>query len=147
MKDQMRHLMFLTNQTNNQLRVLAVLILVALSSTASKAQDSGSTNYAVGRFNAPEIKLAEYKQLDFALRKSLSDTEYMNLGTGLVLITVDLEKNGKIKYIKSIEYRGIKLDKLNDDIFKLNLKKYLVFDIPEQYKEVDSLRTTVIYKK
>lgn len=113
------------------------------------SQVRDSTMIGVGEFNAPLIELKDPTKIDYALRKSLTEKEYLEY-SGLFIITMKIDSCGSVKDVLSINYkRGEKLCLLNQETFKLNLKKYVTFLVPSYYKEMGltEFEVSQIYRK
>jgi hypothetical protein len=103
----------------------------------------------VGEFNAPLIELKDPTKIDYALRKSLTEKEYLEY-SGLFIITMKIDSCGSVKDVLSINYkRGEKLCLLNQETFMLNLKKHVTFLVPSYYKEMGltEFEVSQIYRK
>ena len=91
----------------------------------------------------------EFTPFYYALKKTLTENEYLEY-SGLFIITMKIDSCGSIKDVLSIKYkRGEKLCLLNEDIFKLNPKKYVTFVVPVYYIEIGLTEFIVsqVYRK
>jgi len=125
----------------------AISIIFLINSINLLGQVKDTCQSGVGTFNAPEIKIIDYQKIDFALRKTLTNKEYENLGNGLVVISIKIDSSGNIKDVYSLDYKGWRLCNKDEKNFKLNLIKYIKFKVPDLYKELLEIKTSVIYKK
>ncbi|WP_321439034.1 hypothetical protein [uncultured Bacteroides sp.] len=124
-----------------------LFFLVFSNNLYSQIRDS--TIIGVGEFNAPLIELKDPTKIDYALKKTLTENEYLEY-SGLFIITMKIDSCGSIKDVLSIKYkRGEKLCLLNEEIFKLNLKKYVTFLVPVYYIEIGLTEFVVsqVYRK
>ena len=100
-------------------------------------------------FYALAINIVDYEMIDYALRRTLTEEEYKTSGVEFIVIIFIISNKGDVIRIKSINYAkgNFRLQKLNEDIFKLNLKKYVKFKVPEFYYKEDSIAISQTFKK
>ncbi len=124
-----------------------IVIIAFIISNNLLGQVKDSCQSSVGTYNAPEIKIVDYKKINFALEKTLTENEYRVLGKGLIVISVKVDTTGNVIEVYSMDYKGIMLSKLNEELFKLNIIKYVRFEVPDLYKGLKEIKTSMIYKK
>lgn len=124
-----------------------IIILLLFAILNCKSQNNDSSSHNVGSYNAPEIKINDYKMLDYALCKSLSEEEYVKIGTGYIMLGFKIDKNGKVLNVDLLKTKDLLINDLNKSIFILNLKKYVEFNVPTLYHSKDTLSVTFLYRK
>jgi hypothetical protein len=127
--------------------LIFLLSFISVIGNSCKAQNEDSTIHNIGSYNAPEIKINDYKMLDYALCKSLSEEEYVKIGTGYIMLGFKIDKKGIVLNVDLLKIKDLIINGLNKSIFILNLKKYVEFNVPTLYHSKDTLSVTILYRK
>jgi hypothetical protein len=92
------------------------------------------------------IELINQDLLDVVINKTFVQEELENVKKGIIMVKCNLDTSGNI-YNASINYqKGYKISPINEKILILNIKKYLKYKIPIEYKKIskDLLYVNVI---
>lgn len=78
--------------------------------------------------------LRDDSQITFAVRRTFTDGEMQQVEKGRLAFTCQFDSLGNMQQISLSHVQGFKLSALNEQILKLNLRKYVKLYVPKAFR-------------